>query len=162
MTNRRGATFRWGLATSALVVLAVRAGGELAGRILDGAWRSAQIGGLWRPRATACLRPRWAIGGRDAFAARRLPAAGQRALRAVAKRGGRSTSPSADARADVWDDTFFSQAPRGLVLKVTGEPGTPAETGEVVRLATAAGADGWAPADDRSALHFLENAERLP
>jgi hypothetical protein len=68
------------------------------------------------------------------------------------------------ARADGWDESFYSQDPRGIVLEVVRFPGTPKESVEAVRMATSntGRANVWKSDDERLGIVFLENTEGFP
>ncbi len=63
-----------------------------------------------------------------------------------------------------WEEDFYSREPRGALVSVTLDPGTPAERTERVVLATEdyAGSNWWFSEDGRVELMFLENTEMLP
>lgn len=67
-------------------------------------------------------------------------------------------------REDGWNESFYVEDARGLVLDVIHEPGTDAERVERVEMATTevGGSNLWFSGDERFALKFLENTEGFP
>ncbi len=65
---------------------------------------------------------------------------------------------------DGWDSDFYARTPRGLVVDVVHEPGTPEERVETIRMATTQQdqLNLWFSPDGRFALYFTENSEMLP
>ncbi len=65
-------------------------------------------------------------------------------------------------RADGWDEGFYSEKPRGVVLEVVHAPGTDHEVVEEVEMATADELNVWRSRERPLGLVFLENSEMLP
>ena len=68
------------------------------------------------------------------------------------------------AATDGFETDFYSNAPRGLELRVTQDPDTPSERVEVVRLATTEHslADRWQSSDESFHVTFFENEAVMP
>lgn len=68
------------------------------------------------------------------------------------------------AATDGFETDFYSNAPRGLELRVTQDPDTPSERVEVVRLATTEHslADRWQSSDESFYVTFFENEAVMP
>lgn len=63
-----------------------------------------------------------------------------------------------------FDKSFYSQDPKGLVLDVIQDPGTPREQVEQVRMATTSAslADLWRDPENRFYLRYFENTRVMP
>jgi len=73
--------------------------------------------------------------------------------------------PEADfIRGPAYDPFFYSTDPTGVVLKITSDPGTPAQSERTVRMAStdAGRAHLWSSPDRRFWVRFFENQEGFP